>query len=58
MKIFKKVIYSINKTFGCCFFGMATSKMLMKNYEAATYMLFIVAILFMVGYFTEKWSSM
>lgn len=58
MKIFKQIIYNVNKTFGCLFFGMATSKLFfIKDYKTASYMMFIVAILFIAGYFTEKWSK-
>jgi hypothetical protein len=56
MNKFKKLIYSINKTLGCIWFGMAISYTYIGKLTTALVLLFIVSILFMVGYFAEKWS--
>lgn len=57
MKKFKNTIYNINRTFGCAIFGAATMRMFFEDYKIATYLLFIVATLFIVGYFAERWSN-
>lgn len=56
MESFKKIIYEINKTIGCLWFGMAISYTVMEKYNVALVLLFVVSILFMTGYFTEKGS--
>lgn len=56
MKIFKEVIYSVNRFFGLFLFGNAITQAILKNYKTSTCLLLIVAILFVVGYFAEKWS--
>lgn len=57
MKNFKDVIYFINRTFGCLGFGMAIGSTITGNFIRALVLLFIVSTLFIVGYFTEKWSN-
>ena len=57
MDKFKKIIYSINKTLGCLWFGIAIGYTSIGELTTALVLLFIVSILFMVGYFTEKWSE-
>lgn len=58
MKIFKETIYSINKTFSAFIFGMGVHRIFFaKDYKAASYLFLIVAILFMTGYYTERYGE-
>ena len=57
MKIFKEVIGVINRTISTFCFGYAIADLFTGDYKTASWMLFIVSILFMVGYFTERWSN-
>ena len=55
MKTFKNIIEIINATFGNIFFGMSITELFLeKDYRTASYMIFIVAVLFVVGYYVEK----
>lgn len=56
MKTFKNIMEVINVTFGNLFFGTSMAELFFeKDYRTASYMMFIVAILFVVGYYAEKW---
>ena len=57
MEIFKEVIGIINHTIGTLCFGYAIADLFTGDYKTASWMLFIVSILFVVGYFTERWSK-
>lgn len=57
MEDFKFTMGVINITFGSALFGAGFSQMLQGNFKIATYILFIVSILYMVGYFAERWSK-
>ncbi len=57
MKIFKEVMGVVNITFNSALFGASSVQMLCGNFKIATYMLFVVSILYMIGYFAERWSK-
>lgn len=57
MKIFKEVIGVINRTVSTFCLGYASYDLFTGDYKTASWMLFITSILFMVGYFTERWSK-
>lgn len=57
MKIFKEVIFILFRPFGVCWLGLATSNLFAEDYKTAAWMLFVVSIIFGVGYFTERWSK-
>ena len=57
MEIFKRMMYNCNKTLTMMFFGMAITNTFLKNYILAIVLLFIVSIMFIVGYFAETWSD-
>lgn len=57
MKTFKEVISIINRHIGCFGFGWAIADLFTGDYKNAAWVLFVVSILFMVGYFTERWSN-
>lgn len=55
MKIFNSIMEVINVTFGNLFFGTSMAELFFnKDYKTASYMMFIVAVLFVVGYYAEK----
>lgn len=58
MKIFKEFISVVNRTFGAFGLGFGMSTLFSGRYEIAAWSLFIVSVLFMTGYFAERWSSM
>ena len=51
---FRDGLELINVTVGMCLFGFAIPEMLLGEYKSAATLLFIVSILFVVGYFTER----
>jgi len=57
MKTFRKVIGAINRTFGAFAFGHGIVRMFAKDYEAASWALLIVSILFIIGYYAERWED-
>lgn len=57
MKIFKKIIGIVNRTIATCSFGFSIPQLLNGRYQLAAWFLFGVSVLFMIGYFTEKWST-
>ena len=58
MKVFKEIIGIINRTIGMFCFGWAIPDIFMGDYKVAAWLLFVVSILFIVGYLTERWSNM
>ena len=56
MEIFKEIIGIINRTLATYGFGFGLAQLLNGEYKIAAWALFIVSILFMVGFFTERWS--
>ncbi len=56
MEVFKEIIGFINRTIGTFCFGFAIPKLFKGDYDIAAWMLFAVSILYIVGYFTERWS--
>lgn len=57
MNAFKKTMEIMNRTFGAFGFGFGASNLFRGNYKVAAFSLLIVSILFMVGYFAERWSD-
>ena len=57
MNIFKEVIYIVNSTIVTFGFGCGVAQLLSKDYQIASWVLFGVSILFIVGYFTERCSQ-
>lgn len=57
MKIFKDVMCIINATLGSALFGNAVGQTFSENYKAATILLLIATVLFIVGYFVERFSK-
>ena len=57
MKIFKEMMYIPCRYFATFGFGWATADLFGGYYKSAAWVLFVVSILFMVGYFTERWSD-
>ena len=57
MKIFKDVLSVINSVLGGALFGNAIGQTFMENYKTAITNLFIVSILFIVGYCAERFSK-
>ena len=55
MEDFKKVIGIINRTVGAFCFGFSIPQLFQGNYNVAAWILFAVSILFIVGYFVERW---
>jgi len=58
MIIFKEILGIINKTFASFGLGFGMSALFRGHYEISAWALFIVSVLFMIGYYTERWSSM
>jgi hypothetical protein len=56
MKIFKDIVYIINKTIGMFGLGFGIGRMLYGDYELASWILLSVLIFFVIGYFTERLS--
>ena len=57
MENFKDIMGVVNTKFSSALFGAGSVQMLTGNFKMATYMLFVVSILYIVGYFTERWSK-
>lgn len=57
MKTFKKVIGAINSTLVTGTLGYGIARMFEKDYEAASWALLIVSILFIIGYYAERWED-
>lgn len=57
MKIFKDIMCQVNTTFTAAIFGSAIFRTFIGDYKTATILLYIVAVLFIVGYFVERFSK-
>ena len=57
MKIFKKIIGILNLSISNFGFVVGIAGLFDGEYELASWVLFCVSILFMVGYFAERWSK-
>lgn len=57
MKIFKEIIGILNRSISIFGFGVGIAGLFDGEYELASWVLFCVSILFMVGYFAERWSK-
>lgn len=57
MRIFKEIMASINRVISLFGFGFAIGDLFTGDYKRAAWVLFVVSILFMVGYFAERWSD-
>ena len=57
MEFFKEIIGTICRTVGTFCFGFAIPRMFKGDYEIAAWCLLIVSILFILGYFAERWIS-
>lgn len=57
MKIFKEIIGIVNRTIATFGFGFGVAKLFNGEYKLTSWVLFGVSILFMIGYFTERWSK-
>lgn len=57
MKIFKEIMAVLCRPFGTFGFGWAVGDLFAGDYKGAAWVLFVVSILFIVGYFTERWSK-
>lgn len=56
MKIFKEIM-AIMFRFGIFGFGWAMADLFTGDYKAAAWVLFVVSIMFIVGYLTERLSK-
>ena len=54
MKIFKKVMWSINSGVNAFLFGFAIHNLFIGDYKEAAWMLFVVSIFLMIGYYAEQ----
>lgn len=58
MENFKEIFGIIVRTIGGFGLGFGGSTMLLnKDYKTASWVLLVASILFMVGYFVERWSN-
>lgn len=57
MKIFKEVMAILCRHFATFGFGWATADLFTGDYKNAAWVLFVVSIVFGVGYFAERWSD-
>ena len=57
MKIFKEILEIIIPNIGTFGLGFGISNLFKGNYQIASYVLLVVSILFLVGYFVERWSK-
>lgn len=57
MYIFKEIIGIVIRTIGSFVLGTGISQLHNGNYKIASLLLLGVSILFMVGYFAERWSK-
>lgn len=56
MKIFKEIINIILR-FGTFALGWAIADLFTGDYKSAAWILFATSILFLIGYFTERFSE-
>lgn len=57
MKIFKDIMWVINRYISTFCLGYAMADLFSGDYKIAAWFLFGVSISFMVGYFAERWSN-
>lgn len=57
MKTFRIVMVFLTETLGAGMLGAAIGQAARGNYKISTILLFVVAALFIVGYFTEMFSK-
>lgn len=57
MYIFKGILGIIIQSLGTFTLGFAAANIFKGNYQIASYVLLGVSILFLVGYFVERWSK-
>ena len=57
MKTFKEIIGVLNRSISTFGFGIGIVGLFDGEYELASWSLFCVSILYMVGYFAERWSK-
>lgn len=57
MKIFKEIMAVLCRPFGTFGFGWAIGDLIVRDYKSAAWILFVVSILFIVGYFAERLSN-
>ena len=57
MKIFKDVMAILCRHFATFGLGWSTADLLTGDYKSAAWVLFVVSIMFMVGYFAERWTN-
>lgn len=57
MRIFKDIMNIVNTTLSAGMFGAAITQTFIGNYKTSTILLFIVASLFIVSYFAERFSD-
>ena len=57
MKTFKKILGTVNMTITTFCFGSGIAQLFDGNYQTASWCLFGVSILFMIGYFAERCSK-
>jgi hypothetical protein len=57
MKIFKEIMWVMCRYFATFGFGWATADLFQCDYGSAAWVLFVVSIVFGIGYFTERLSK-
>lgn len=57
MKVFKEIIAVLCRPFGTFGLGYASYDLFTGDYKNAAWVLFVVSIIFGVGYFTERWNK-
>ena len=57
MYIFKEILGIIIRSLGTFTLGFAAATIFKGNYQISSYVLLGVSILFLVGYFVERWSK-
>lgn len=57
MDTFKEIMGVVNITLSSALFGAGIVRVFTGDYRAAAYLLLAVSILFIVGYFAERWSE-
>lgn len=57
MDTFKEIMGVVNITLSSVLFGAGIVRVFTGDYRAAAYLLLAVSILFIVGYFAERWSE-
>lgn len=55
---FKDIMAIVNRTVATFSFGFGIVRLFIGDYELAAWSLFGVSILYMVGYFAERWSNL